>query len=142
MPRKGGKRVRFHLHHSLCRGRPALIRRRSMRTWSSHLNVSTHLTHSDIAFVIKRGRIGMYTKELLNDTRDLLYPYTALKLKESKKNSIKDFISVAGQFGVSHMLIFSQTDKSCYLRLLKNPKGPTITFKIDEYSLAKDVVKF
>lgn len=113
-----------------------------MRTWSSHLNVSTNLINCDIAFVIKRGRIGMYTKELLNDTRDLLYPYTALKLKESKKNSIKDFISVAGQFGVSHMLIFSQTDKSCYLRLLKNPKGPTITFKIDEYSLAKDVVKF
>ena len=113
-----------------------------MKTWSLHLNVSTHLNHCDLAFVIKRGRIGMYTKELLNDTRDLLYPYTALKLKESKKNSIKDFISVAGQFGVSHMLIFSQTDKSCYLRLLKNPKGPTITFKIDEYSLAKDVVKF
>ena len=67
-----------------------------MRIWSLHLNVSTHLTYSYKAFVIKRGRIGMYTKELLNDTRDLLYPYTALKLKESKKNSIKDFISVAG----------------------------------------------
>ena len=67
-----------------------------MRTLSSHLNVSTHFIYNDVAFVIKRGRIGMYTKELLNDTRDLLYPYTALKLKESKKNSIKDFISVAG----------------------------------------------
>lgn len=72
----------------------------------------------------------------------MLYPYTASKLKESKKNSIKDFISVAGVFGVTHMLIFSQTEKSVYLRLIKNPKGPTITFKIDEYSLAKDVVKF
>lgn len=49
----------------------------------------------------------MYTKELLKDTRELMYPYTALNLKESKKNSIKDFISVAGQFGVTHMLIFS-----------------------------------
>ena len=49
-----------------------------------------------VAFVIKRGRIGLYTKELLKDTRDFLYPYTALKLKESKKNSIKDFLSVAG----------------------------------------------
>ena len=28
------------------------------------------------------------------------------------------------------------------MRLLKNPKGPTITFKIDEYSLAKDVIKY
>ncbi len=84
----------------------------------------------------------MYTKELLKDTREMLYPYTAINLKESKKNSIKDFISVAGQFGVSHMLVFSQTDKACYLRLIKNPKGPTITFKIDDYSLAKDVVKY
>lgn len=40
------------------------------------------------------------------------------------------------------MMMFSQTDKSCYLRLMKNPKGPTITFKIDEYSLAKDVIKY
>jgi ribosome biogenesis protein SSF1/2 len=72
----------------------------------------------------------------------LLYPFTASKLKESKKNTLKDFIAVAGQFAVSHMLVFSQTDKACYLRLIKNPKGPTVTFKIDEYSLAKDVIKY
>lgn len=59
------------------------------------------------SFVIKRGRIGMYTKELLQNTRDLLYPFTAAKLKESKKNTLKDFISVAGQFAVSHMLVYS-----------------------------------
>ena len=40
------------------------------------------------------------------------------------------------------MMMFSQTEKACYMRLLKNPKGPTITFKIQEYSLAKDVVAF
>ena len=84
----------------------------------------------------------MYTKELLQDTRDLLYPFTASKLKESKKNTLKDFISVAGQYGVSHMLLFSQTEKACYLRLIKNPKGPTVTFKISEYSLSKDVIKY
>ena len=58
-------------------------------------NIS-HPLISFVAFVIKRGRIGMYTKELLQDTRDMLYPFTALKLKESKKNTLKDFISVAG----------------------------------------------
>lgn len=40
------------------------------------------------------------------------------------------------------MMVFSQTEKACYLRLIKNPKGPTITFKIDEYSLARDVIKY
>lgn len=74
--------------------------------------------------------------------RELMYPYTALKLKDRKKNTLKDFLSVAGQFGVTHMMVFSQTDKSCYLRFLKNPKGPTVTFKIEDYSLAKDVIKY
>ena len=46
-------------------------------------------------------------KELLQDMRNLMYPYTATKLKESKKNSIKDFVGAAGQFGVSHMMIIT-----------------------------------
>lgn len=39
------------------------------------------------------------------------------------------------------MLIFTQTENGNYLRLIKNPKGPTITFKIEEYALARDVIK-
>lgn len=74
--------------------------------------------------------------------RNLMYPYTAINLKESKKNKIKDFISVAGMFGVTHTNIFTQTEKGTYLRFIKNPKGPTITFKVDQYSLAKDVIKY
>jgi len=57
--------------------------------------------------VIKRGKIGVYLKELQADFRSVLYPFTASKLNESKKNSIKDFIGVAGLFGVTHMLIFT-----------------------------------
>lgn len=94
------------------------------------------------SFVIKRGQVGPYLKELLHDMRNIMYPFTALKLKESKKNSIKDFISAAGIFGVSHMQIFTQTETSNYLRLLKTPKGPTIAFKVLNYSLARDVVSF
>jgi len=60
-----------------------------------------------IAFIIKRGKIGIYLKELLQDFRELMYPYTASKLKESKRNTLKDFISVAGVFGVTHMIVFS-----------------------------------
>jgi len=40
------------------------------------------------------------------------------------------------------MMMFTQTENANYLRLIKNPKGPTLTFKIKEYSLARDVVKF
>ena len=65
-----------------------------------------------------------------------------MKLKESKKNTLKDFISVAGMYGVTHTILFSQTEKSTYLRMIKNPKGPTLTFKVDQYSLSGDVVAF
>lgn len=71
-----------------------------------------------------------------------MYPFTALNLKESKKNSLKDFLGAAGIYGVSHMLILTQTEVGNYLRLIKNPKGPTITLEVDEYSLSKDVVAF
>ena len=71
-----------------------------------------------------------------------MYPYTAMKLKESKKNSIKDFVSAAGMYGVSHMMMLTQTENGNYLRLIKNPKGPTMVFKIEEYTLARDVVSF
>lgn len=81
-------------------------------------------------------------KELLHDTRNLMYPYTALKLKESKKNTIKDFLGAAGEFGVSHMIMFTQTEQGNYLRIIKNPKGPTLTFKVNEFSLARDIVSF
>lgn len=60
-----------------------------------------------IAFIIRRGKIGVYLKELLSDMRELMYPYTALKLKESKKNTIKDFLGVSGTYGVTHMLLFT-----------------------------------
>ena len=40
------------------------------------------------------------------------------------------------------MMIVTQTENGNYLRIIKNPKGPTMVFKVNEYTLAKDVVKF
>lgn len=94
------------------------------------------------SFILKRGKIGIFMQDLLQNLRQLMYPYTALKLRENKKNSLKDFLGAAGQFGVTHMMLLTQTEKSNYIRFIKNPKGPTITMKIDEYALAKDVVAF
>ena len=71
-----------------------------------------------------------------------MYPYTASNLKESSRNAMRDFIGAAGIFGVSHMQMFTQTETSNYMRIMKLPKGPTMTFKLDEYALARDVVKF
>lgn len=120
-------------------------RRKKTRTHNLGDNTKVREEEEELiprSFIIKRGKIGIYLKELLQDMRNLMYPYTAMNLKESKKNSIKDFVGAAGQFGVSHMMIITQTENGNYLRIIKNPKGPTMVFKIDEYTLAKDVVKF
>jgi ribosome biogenesis protein SSF1/2 len=83
----------------------------------------------------------VYLEDLKHDFRNLLYPYTAKNLVELKKNKIKDYVGAAGQYGVSHMVVFTQTENHNYMRVIKNPQGPTITFKITEYALARDVIK-
>jgi len=67
-------------------------------------------------------------------------PFTATSLKERKKNAIKDFVSVAGILHVTHMCIFSRTEVGMYLKIARLPRGPTLTFKIHNFSLARDVI--
>lgn len=67
-------------------------------------------------------------------------PYTALNLKESKKNALKDFSSVAPQLGVTHFMCFNQNERGSKLRVMRIPQGPTLTFNVLNYSLMRDVV--
>lgn len=62
-------------------------------------------------------------------------------MQEKKRNNLKDFLNVAGPMGVTHFLMFSKTESAPYLRVARTPQGPTLTFKIHEYSLAVDVAQ-
>merc|ERR1712141_382927 len=64
---------------------------------------------------------------------------TASNLKVRPKNVVKDFVHVAGVLNVSHMLMFTRTQVSPYLKVSRFPRGPTMTFKIDNYTLSRDV---
>lgn len=74
------------------------------------------------------------------DVRKLMSPNTATNLRESKRNVLKDFVHVAGPLGVTHFLLLSATQNAAYLRVAKSPRGPTITMRIHEYSLIRDVL--
>lgn len=102
-----------------------------------------HVTGDKIpkSFVFSRGKLPGVLRQLQMDMRKLMLPYTALKLKEKKRNNIKDFLNVAGPMGVTHFLVLSKTESSPYLRVARTPQGPTLTFKIHDYSLAADIVK-
>lgn len=67
-------------------------------------------------------------------------PFTATNLRPRKNNSIKDFVAVTGVLHVSHMVILTQTVLSPYLRIIRVPRGPTLTFKIHNYTLSTDVL--
>lgn len=92
------------------------------------------------SFVMKRGKIGKTLQSLLEDTRRVMLPHTALHLRERKSNTLKDFIHVAGPLGVTHFIIFSATDFGSYMRIARVPHGPTLTFRISSYSLVRDIV--
>ncbi|KAF3436450.1 hypothetical protein FNV43_RR23542 [Rhamnella rubrinervis] len=91
------------------------------------------------SFVFSRGKLPGPLKQLQLDLRKLMLPYTALKLKEKKRNNLKDFLNVAGPMGVTHFLMLSKTQTGARLRVARTPQGPTLTFRINEYSLAVDV---
>ena len=49
---------------------------------------------------------------------------------------------MAGPLGVSHLLLFSRSASgNTNLRLALTPRGPTLHFKVEQYSLCKDVKK-
>ncbi|KAI5675191.1 hypothetical protein M9H77_06141 [Catharanthus roseus] len=102
-----------------------------------------HITGDKIpkSFVFSRGKLPGSLRQLQMDLRKLMLPFTALKLKEKRRNNIKDFLNVAGPMGVTHFLILSKTDAAPYLRVGRTPQGPTLTFKIHEYSLAADIAQ-
>ena len=94
------------------------------------------------SFVIKSGKVDTLVSQLVTDFRKVMEPHTASKLAERKNNRLKDYLSVAGQLGVTHIGSFSQTQVSTNLRLARFPKGPTLNFKVVAYSLMRDIHSF
>ena len=51
---------------------------------------------------------------------------------------LRDYLTIAPTLGVSHMLAFSLTDAAnVHMRVARLPQGPTLTFRVQRYSLVK-----
>lgn len=77
------------------------------------------LVEAPHSFVINRGLPGDHILELTKDFRRVMEPFTASALRARKKNSIKDFVSVAGVLHVTHMCIFTRTELGTYLKICR-----------------------
>ena len=99
------------------------------------------------SMVIRVGQTSMGShslNQLVRDFRTIMQPHTAIKLRERKSNKLKDFVVMCGPLGVSHLFIFTQSEKTgnVSLKIARTPQGPTITFQVQDYSLSKDIKKF
>lgn len=92
------------------------------------------------SFVIHRGLPFPNITFLTRDFRRMMEPFTAASLRERRKNRIKDFVSLSGMFHVSHMVIFNKTANQLSFKAARLPKGPTLTFRIHQFTLARDVL--
>jgi ribosome biogenesis protein SSF1/2 len=111
------------------------------------------------SFVIRHGQVGSSLTQLVRDMRRLMEPHTAsrlkvcvllliyiclllnlnCKVKERSRNKLRDFLSIAPALGVSHLLAFTLAPVAPVLRLVRLPAGPSLTFRIERYSLCKDI---
>jgi len=97
------------------------------------------------SLVIRRGKCDPHVADLVQDVRKMTMPYTALNFKEDannrKLNLNKYCQHVCLPLGISHMMAFSQNKERLNLRIGKTPQGPTLTFRVHQFSLAKHVQK-
>lgn len=88
------------------------------------------------------GEVGPSVSQLVRDVRRMMEPDTASRLKERRANRLRDYLTMAGPLGVTHLMLFSRSEAgNTNMRLALTPRGPTLHFNVEKYSLCKDVRK-
>ncbi|OTB01646.1 hypothetical protein M426DRAFT_323274 [Hypoxylon sp. CI-4A] len=91
---------------------------------------------------IGAGEVGSSVSQLAKDVRQVMEPGTASRLKERRANRLRDYVTMTGPLGVTHLLLFSRSESgNTNLRIATTPRGPTLHFRVEKYSLCKDIRK-
>ncbi|XP_003385944.1 PREDICTED: suppressor of SWI4 1 homolog [Amphimedon queenslandica] len=115
-------------------------RRKKKRTAQSEGDDKPNASKVPKTFIMERGRVGRLLNELVFDLRHVMEPNTASNLKAMKRNTLKDFVHVAGPLGVSHFILISRSDEHVNLKIAKVPRGPTLTFHITQFSTSREIL--
>jgi len=106
--------------------------------------IATQASRAPKSMVIRigAGEVGPSVSQLVKDVRLMMEPGTAARLKERRSNRLRDYITMSGPLGVSHLMLFSRSESgNTNMRLAVTPRGPTLHFRVEKYSLCKDVKK-
>ncbi|KAI4258757.1 MAG: hypothetical protein LQ352_001066 [Teloschistes flavicans] len=105
-------------------------------------NLSASRSPKSMVIRVGAGETGSSVSQLVKDVRRMMEPGTASRLKERKSNKLRDYTTMAGPLGVSHLLLFSRSSTgNTNLRLALTPRGPTLHFRVEKYALCKDLRK-
>jgi len=113
-------------------------------------NIAGSLTSSEESkvpksLVIRRGKCETVVADLVHDMRQLMMPFTAINFREDatyRKLTLSKYCQhVCLPLAVSHILAFSQNEERLSLRVAKLPQGPTMTFRVHQFSLSKHIQK-
>ncbi|KAK9325267.1 Brix domain-containing protein [Lipomyces orientalis] len=115
-------------------------RRHKKRTHAPQPNPAEAHIPQSMVLRIGGSSVGASLSQLVHDVRMIMQPHTAVKLRERKANKLRDYLSMAGPLGVTHLLMFSKTQSNeTSLRIAHTPRGPTVHFKVQSYSLCNDL---
>ncbi|KAL3827678.1 hypothetical protein ACHAXA_000551 [Cyclostephanos tholiformis] len=133
MPRRGRHRKKTRTH---------VVDTDERITSALHSNDSTRVPRS---LVVRRGKTEGEIMELVGDMRNLMRPYTALNFREDARNrkmTLTHYASaLSGPLGITHVLALSQNSGRITLRIGRAPAGPTLTFRVKRFTLARHVRK-
>ncbi|KAJ7197200.1 Brix domain-containing protein [Mycena pura] len=116
-----------------------MARKRKNRT---HLKGAAPTTADGIpkSFILKHGQVGHSIAQLVRDLRKVMEPNTASRLRERNRNKLKDYLTLAPALQVTHLLAFTVTDTAPSMRIVRLSSGPTLSFRVERYSLVKDIL--
>ncbi|KAF8894399.1 Brix domain-containing protein [Infundibulicybe gibba] len=119
-----------------------MARKRKNRTHLKGASAEARNTADGIpkSFIIKHGQVGSSITQLVRDMRKVMEPNTASRLKERNRNKLKDYLTLAPALQVTHLLAFTLTPIAPSLRIVRLSAGPTLSFRIERYSLMKDIL--
>ena len=96
---------------------------------------------------MRRGKVEPEVVELVKNLRETMMPYTAMNFQEDTKSSkLNKSLAhyskeLSSSLGLTHIMSLSQNKDKLAMRLARTPAGPTLTFKIQQFSLSKSIRK-
>ncbi|KAI9934218.1 hypothetical protein ASPWEDRAFT_109138 [Aspergillus wentii DTO 134E9] len=115
---------------------------RAQNASASAKGSGSSMNKSPKSMVLRVGasQVGSSVSQLVKDVRLMMEPETAVRLKERKSNRLRDYTAMTGPLGVTHLMLFSKSATgNTNMRLALTPRGPTLHFKVENYSLCRDV---